>query len=583
MEKQDNVIQTTEETNSANKPGSEERKNILSRRDFLRTAGIVGTGLVAAACTPATPPPQPTAVPQPTSAPPPTAASATAVPPTVSAAKSGLAPGMIGGPTGFPGAERYQYAADSPAGRAILGLKSLPADKKPQKLIVMLADGAVGHFGVPYPTGAPPVKDVFKEETGIELEIVGVSPDDQLTKIVQDYTTKAAQYDMYSFWNPDKGALYETGATIALDDFVAKYQPEWQKNYNGGPNQVLQFNGHAGKIVAVDFDGDYQIWQYRLDLFEDAEERKNFKAKYGWDLQWPETYDQLAQIAEFFHRPDKNLWGMTDLRNKYWGFSNWYQTYSSMASPNQFYFDPATGKPLINSPEGIKATKWHVDTLKWHSPDGVSWGWPEQYANFTAAGAATSCMYPNAPKFIDNPDNKDSKVVGKMRSGVTPGHVIGGKLVRRTVWWPNITLAISSQSKYPEASYLALQWLDSPSIFTWMTGNPAGYFDPFQNSDFEDPNVIASYKPWHIPIYKASIERSVPPITLNGANEYVNALDENLQAALAGSKTSEQAMEDTAKEWEKITDRLGRDKQIVAMKALADSYPTKLDEVTIKA
>ena len=34
----------------------------------------------------------------------------------------------------------------------------------------------MGHFGVPYPKGAPAVKDVFKEETGIELEIVSLEP-----------------------------------------------------------------------------------------------------------------------------------------------------------------------------------------------------------------------------------------------------------------------------------------------------------------------------------------------------------------------------------------------------------------------
>ena len=435
----------------------------------------------------------------------------------------------------------------------------------------------------PIPKVPPGVRQVFTEESGIELEIVGISPDDQLTKIIQDSTTKAGQFDMYSFWNPDKGSLYEAGAILALDDFVKQYQPEWEKWYTGGSQAAMQYNGHAGKIVCVDFDGDYQIWQYRSDMMEDAKEMADFKAKYGWDLQWPETYDQLAQVAEFFHRPDANMIGMTDLRNRYWGFSNWYQSYSAGGNPNALYFDPETGKPLITGEAGIWATKWHVDTLKFHSPDALSWGWPEQYANFSAGGSFMGCMYPNAPKYLDNPDNPDSKIVGKMRSGLTPGRIHDGKLIRRPVWWPNLTLAVSTQSEYPDAAYLTLQWLDSPSIYTWMTGNPAGYFDPFQVTDFEDPAVIASYKPWHIPVYKATIEHSVPPIALNGANEYVNALDENLQSAMTGGKTAEQAMEDTAAKWEEITDRLGRDKQIEAMKAMAATYPTIVEEPTIKS
>ncbi len=552
----------------------------ISRREFLRTASVAGAGLVVGACaSTAEPTSAPTAVPTAV----PTEAAVVEAPTVVQATKPGLVDGMIGGPTGFDGAERFQYGPDTPAGRAIEALRSLPADQKPKKLTIQLADGAVGHFDVPFPEGAPPVRDVFFEETGIELEVLGISPDDQLTKVIQDHTTKAGQFDIYSFWNPDKGTLYETGAIIGLDDFVEKHVPEWENWYTGGLNTALQFNGYAGKIVCVDFDGDYQIWQYRKDLFEDSKEQDKFKSEYGWDLQWPETYDQLFQVGEFFHRPDQDLLGMTDLRNKFWGFSNWYQSYSAGANPSQLYFDPTTGKPLVNSEAGIWATKWHVDTLPFHSPDALSWGWPEQYGNFAAGGTATSCMYPNAPKFLDNPDNPDSKVVGKMRSGITPGRIHDGVLVRRPVWWPNITLGVSGQSEYKEAAYLALQWLDSPSIYTWMTGNPAGYFDPFQVTDFEDPIVVASYKPWHIPVYQDSIERAVPPITLNGANEYVNALDENLQAAMTGDKTAEQAMEDTEAEWEEITDRLGRDKQMEAMQAMADSYPTVVDEPTIQS
>ena len=40
----------------------------------------------------------------------------------------------------------------------------------------------------------------------------------------------------------------------------------------------------------------------------------------------------------FFHRPDKNLLGSTDIRNQGWGYTNWYQRYISMASPNQYLF-----------------------------------------------------------------------------------------------------------------------------------------------------------------------------------------------------------------------------------------------------
>ena len=545
----------------------------LSRREFLQVTGVVGAGLVAAGCAP---------IVQTTPAAPAADSAAASAPAVVKPAKAGLAAGKIGGPTGFEGAERYQYGPDDPAGRAIEALKALPADKKPAQLTVMHPSGAVGHYNVPFPEGAPTPQQVFEEETGIKLDIVGVNENEQFQKIIQDTTTKAGQYDIYSFWGNNRGTLAEAGAFFVLDDIVAQYKPEWEKHYVGGLLTVESYAKYGGKYVCVSFDGDYQSWNYRKDLFEDAQNQKDFKAKYGWDLQWPETWEQLDQLAEFFTRPDQNLLGCTDIRNPVWGLTNWVQRYACFANPAQMYFDPQTGNALINSEAGIQATQEYADTMKYKSKDAVSWGWPEQYANMAAGGTAITCAFPNMPKFLDNPDNKDSQIVGKLATGLAPGRIIDGKLIRRTVWWPNITLAVSTQTQYPEAAYLFLQWADSPSMFTFMVGNPAGYYDPFQVSDFKDPVVVGSYHEYHVPTMVSSIEHSVPPLNLNGASEYETALDNNVQAVIAGKKTAEQAMADAAAEWEKITDRLGRDKQIEVIAAQAAAYSTVVDTLTIQ-
>jgi multiple sugar transport system substrate-binding protein len=446
----------------------------------------------------------------------------------------------------------------------------------------MHPSGAVGHWNVPFPEGAPTAQQVFEEESGIKLDIAGVNENEQFQKIIQDATTQAGQYDVYSFWGNNRGTLAEAGAFLVLEDLVAQYKPEWEKYYAGGQLTVESYAKYAGQFVCVCFDGDYQSWDYRIDMFEDAKEQQDFKAKYGWDLQWPETFEQLDQIAEFFTRPDQNLLGCTDIRNSIWGLTNWIQRYASFANPAQMYFDPQTGSALINSEAGIKATQEYADTMKYKSKDAVSWGWPEQYNNMAAGGAAMTCAFPNMPKFLDNPGNADSKIVGKLRTGLAPGRIVDGKLIRRTVWWPNITLAVSTQSMYPEAAYLFMQWAGSSPMFTFMVGNPAGYYDPFQTQNFTDPVVVGSYHEYHVPTMVASIEHSVPPLNLNGASEYETALDNAVQAVIAGKKTAEQAMVDCAAEWETITDRLGRDKQIAVIAAQAAAYSTVVDTPTIQ-
>ena len=497
-------------------------------------------------------------------------------------AADALAPGMVGGPTGFPGCEHYQYGPDTPEGRAIEGIKALKGvGKAPSRIVLGLSDGSIGQLAKPFPAGAPSIKDLWEKETGIPIEIVGQPNGQEFTKAMQDISTRGGAYDIYAVeWNR-LGDLAETNGLVKMDDYAAKYKPEWddpQRGYVGGEKGVTLLNKYRGSVYGVSLDGDFQTWIYRRDLFEDAGEGQAFNAKYGYDLAPPKTWKALDDVATFFHRPDKGLFGCTDLRNQGWGYTNWYQRYTSMASPNQFLFSDA-GEPLINGTQGVGATQEYVASLAYHSPDAVSWGWPEQYGNFGKGGAAITCAFSNLPKFLDSPANKDSQVTGKLRSTLPPGREIDGKLIRRSVLWLNLSASISAQSQHPEACYLLLQWLGSSRIYSWMTANPAGYFDPFQLSNLADPLVRETYHDWHMDVVRETVPRTVPSINYPGATAFHNALDENLVAACTKAKTPEEAMADTEREWKRIARRIGPEKLAEAIKSNKSAWPTVLDPV----
>ena len=75
-----------------------------------------------------------------------------------------------------------------------------------------------------------------------------------------------------------------------------------------------------------------------------------------------------------------------------------------------------------------------------------------------------------------------------MKTGLVPGKIINGKLIRRGTWWPNIAQAVSTQTKYPEAAYLTLQWGNSAQMFGWMVGNPAGFYVPVPDDGLDGPD-----------------------------------------------------------------------------------------------
>lgn len=232
------------------------------------------------------------------------------------------------------------------------------ADKAPTKLVIGLSDGSIGQLTKPFPAGASSIKDLWEKETGIQLEIVGLPNGQEFTKTMQDISTKGGAYDIYSVERNRLGDLAESGGIAKLDDCVAEYKPEWVdpvRGYVDGAKGVALLNQYRGSTYGVSLDGDFQTWVYRTDLFGDAGEQKAFKDKYGYDLAPPRTWKQQADVAAFFQRPDKGLFGCTDLRNQGWGYTNWYQRYTSTASPDQYLFaDDAS--PLINSDNGIAAT-----------------------------------------------------------------------------------------------------------------------------------------------------------------------------------------------------------------------------------
>jgi multiple sugar transport system substrate-binding protein len=240
------------------------------------------------------------------------------------------------------------------------------------------------------------------------------------------------------------------------------------------------------------------------------------------------------------------------------------------------FFDPATAKPLINSPAGVRATREHVEALKWTYPDTLSKSWPEQYANLGAGGAAMSATFSNVTKFITKGSPLDKGFGQNLRTSLAPGRMVNGRLVRRSILVFNAQFGVNafSDERAQEAAYLTLQWASGGRVFSWMVGNPAGYFDPVHQSDLHDPVVRASYKPHAVDMLKQIIPRTAPELSgIRGANEYLQALDINLQKALSKQMSPEAAMQSTEQAWERITNRLGREKQVAALKAGVAAWP----------
>ncbi|CAN1556653.1 UgpB ABC-type sugar transport system, periplasmic component [Burkholderiaceae bacterium] len=509
--------------------------------------------------------------------------------------KGGLAPGMTGGPTGFNGAERFQYNASMSEGRAIEGIKKLKAaGKAPKKLTMLLTDGAIGQITKPfpvgkigaqtYPTGAPSAKEVWERETGIEIDIVGATADDIFKKVMQDVTTGSGQFDIYTGpWN-STGDLVAAGGAVNCDPFVKAYKPDWADPQRGTPTPEMEklLYTYNGSYYSFSLDGDFQTWFYLKDIYEKPDVQKKFADKYGYKLGPANTWEEVDKISEFFTGLDVGngpMYGNGNLMSPFWGLATFYSRFASMAMPNFYFFDE-NGKPNLATELGIQCANEHVNSFKWSPPDALTFTWAEAYATVWNLKCPHTAIYTNIAKFGDgykDDGSPKSKATGKLAAHLPVGRKFGDKINRRSVLYYHITGWLSSKSKHPEAAYLFMQWLSSTRTYTWMAGNPGGYFDPMQLANFKEPLVAATYQPYSMDMIPKTIARSAPTLNFAGQTALDNALDQELQAALTGQKTAKEAMIAAQKKWEQIIKRQEKSGILKAIAASRKTWPTLVD------
>jgi multiple sugar transport system substrate-binding protein len=106
-----------------------------------------------------------------------------------------------------------------------------------------------------------------------------------------------------------------------------------------------------GGLFGVPQYYNFPMLYYRKDLLCDPAEQHAFMSRYGRPLLPPRNFDELEQVAEFFHRPP-------DLYGFFVGGVEWsvFLDYTYFAFGNRTYLgDPETGQLTLNSPEAKRA------------------------------------------------------------------------------------------------------------------------------------------------------------------------------------------------------------------------------------
>ena len=420
------------------------------------------------------------------------------------------------------------------------------------------------------------------EKAGITIQVIEVPFEGVYEKEKTEFVAATGAFDVVTFYPSYIGDFAGNGYLEPLDDYMTK-QPA--AVWDPVPADVLGpfwelYCKFGGKVYALPIDGDVLMLQYRKDLIENADEQAAFKAKYGKDLAAPETWDDWLQVGAFFTRKagdklagqtlERDFFGSAEFGKRGFSYAWFLNRWAANGEP---YFDEKM-TPMLNSPKAVAALQNMVDSLKNAPPDVLGYGYDELRDAFIKGNVVMVVQWSDVPKKGENP--AESAIAGKIGIGRVPGLMVGDKVVHRSMMPVGRVVAVAADSKNKEAAYWVAKHISYDrsleDVSTVLTG-----LDPYRTHHFTNPQAYTMFPTVEVAQaylngVQAAMADGYPDIFIPGAAQYQDSLDLHVNKALAGQETPQVALDAVASEWNQITDKLGRDKQIELWLKALEAY-----------
>ena len=233
----------------------------------------------------------------------------------------------------------------------------------------------------------------FAAETGIAVDVVQIPWPNFQDKVFTEFVGKSDLYDIVIGDSQWLGRNSVGGHYIDLTDWINE-NIDVDSIYGPAMTAFAEYPKGSKKYWALPAEVDAAGYVYRKDLFEDPKEMKNFETKYGYPLAPPKTYTQLRDIAEFFTRPEQELYGIATWYSKeYDGITMGFQ--QVMWSFGGSYGDPNSFKVKghVNNKDAVKALEFYTDLLKFAPPDAPNYYWQETLNAYISGKVAMGMNY----------------------------------------------------------------------------------------------------------------------------------------------------------------------------------------------
>jgi multiple sugar transport system substrate-binding protein len=215
----------------------------------------------------------------------------------------------------------------------------------------------------------------YTKQTGIEINVKLVPWTEWHDSIATEFARKGNHVDLVIFDSQSMSEFASQGHVILLNPLLDKSNKLKVSDYDPKALRMYaEYPEGSDKFYALPINQDAVGLVYRSDLLNDTKEITAFKKRYGYDLSVPKTYNQLSDIAEFFTRPDDNLYGIAMFGSRDYDavtsvFNNILWSYGGEL------WNPETRKAegVINSPVSVEALEYFKKLFNYSPLGSALW------------------------------------------------------------------------------------------------------------------------------------------------------------------------------------------------------------------
>ncbi|WP_075891897.1 ABC transporter substrate-binding protein [Actinomyces provencensis] len=279
-----------------------------------------------------------------------------------------------------------------------------------------------------------PIADQFEKDTGTTVTFVELPYDGLYNRLNSELSSGSLSFDVAAI-----DAIWLPAFADALTPLDDMYTDDVKSDLF--PSLVTEANVD-GRYVGMPAWTNAEILYYRTDLFDDPTQQANFKAKYGYDLVPPTTWEQYTDVAQFFTQ-DTDGDGQTDLYGtdvKGAVETEWLATLSQTGEKNMVV--GADGSVSLGNENSKKALDFYTSLLPYAPSGSAQLDWAGSQNLFNQGQLAMMRFWAHAYKQIpDDSPVKGNVGVATMIGG--PGGVAGVP----GAWYLSVPTATQKQDK----------------------------------------------------------------------------------------------------------------------------------------